>query len=1010
MGLTAFVIQGLIKLDDKDFKKSLSDAEGSAKSWGEKVSGVGSKIATGLKAAAVATGAAAAAVGKVAMSAVNAYSEYEQLTGGVETLFGTSAKNLKEYFKQTGITSKSSQEEVAASMKKYNMLVEAEKNVIDNAHKAYLTAGVDANTYMQTVTSFSASLLQGLGGDTVKAAQIADMAMIDMSDNANKMGTDMASIQNAYQGFAKQNYTMLDNLKLGYGGTKKEMERLLKDAEKIMKKNGQNVKYSINNLSDVYEAIHVVQEEMGITGTTAEEARTTIQGSTKMMQAAWMNLKIAMVSPDGNIGQAITDMVESVKVAAKNWIPAIKQALSGIGEVFKEIAPIIGEELPGMLNDLLPGLIEGATSLISSLAEALPGLISTIVPILVETLPGLITQVIPALAEGAVTLVTALAQAFIDNIGVLADAVVQIIDNLANKFKESDSPLLQMFAGILDGVKVAFQWFIDNKEIVVAAIGAILAAFVVSQVASFVASLNPLTIILTAIAAIATLIITNWEPISEFFTNLWNDITQAASMAWETISNALSTAWDTISTTAETVWNALGDFFSNLWKTISGAVKTAWNAISDFFSNLWKTISGAVETAWNAISDFFSNLWKTISGAVETAWNAIKDFFSNLWNTISGAVETAWNAIAGFFSGLWETISTVLTTAWNAIEGFLSGLWEGIKETATTIWNTLKDNVTTAINILRRSLETIWNAITSWLGTTWENLKTTATNVWNALKDAVTTAINVLRRSLETIWTAITSWLSTTWETIKTTASNIWYGIKDTIHTAINIARLTIENIWNGLVTFLSGIWEGIKTTASDLWNGIKDTILNAIRSAKTSLSVIWETIKLKAEQAWEAVSNAIKPWIDGIVQVINGVIGVVEDVLKWFGLLEDKDGQNLSSTTSEHTHTNTIINKVINEGSSGGHGFAKGDWTVPYDNFPAILHRNEMVLTASQARRYRDGEGGDVNYSALSSAIVGAIRQGLEGAQVNSYLDGKAVTDEVSRILGDDLSARRFA
>ena len=222
-----------ITCDTKEADKGIKQAEKST----SKLSSTMTKVSSGVKKAGAVIGSAiaasAVAVGKLGVDIVKAYAQYEQLTGGIETLFGTSAKSLEEYQKQIGINEKSTQKEIDASIKKYESLTKAQETIMKNAHEAFRTAGMDANTYMETVTSFSASLIKGLHGDTLKAAEYANRALIDMSDNANKMGTNIESIQNAYQGFAKQNYTMLDNLKLGYGGTKTEMERLLADAEKI---------------------------------------------------------------------------------------------------------------------------------------------------------------------------------------------------------------------------------------------------------------------------------------------------------------------------------------------------------------------------------------------------------------------------------------------------------------------------------------------------------------------------------------------------------------------------------------------------------------------------------------------------------------------------------------------------------------------------------------------------------------------------------------------------------
>ena len=303
---------------DKSFKSELDKAGSSA---GESAGGLfNAKFGTMLKGLGKLFGTLG--IGKMIADTISdsiqAYANYEQLVGGVETLFKESSDMVQAY-----------------------------------AKNAYKTAGLSANAYMETVTGFSASLLQSLGGDTEKAAKYADMAITDMSDNANKMGTSMESIQYAYQGFAKQNYTMLDNLKLGYGGTRSEMERLLKDAEKIS-----GVKYDINNLSDVYDAIHVIQTELGITGTTAQEASTTIQGSFNAMKASWDNLLVALADPEADFSAIFGEMVDSASTLLANAIPILGNLL---GEMIVK--------LPEAIEQLAPVLLDAIVRLILKVGE-----------------------------------------------------------------------------------------------------------------------------------------------------------------------------------------------------------------------------------------------------------------------------------------------------------------------------------------------------------------------------------------------------------------------------------------------------------------------------------------------------------------------------------------------------------------------------------------------------------------------------------------------------------------
>ena len=347
---------GLKKIDDK-LGSIAKKAGGSALNALKKMAGLT------FKGLAVGLGASATAIGAIVKSSVSAYADYEQLVGGVDTLFKGSSKIVQSY-----------------------------------ANDAYKTAGLSANQYMETVTSFSASLLQSLGGDTKKAAQYSNRAIIDMSDNANKMGTDMSMIQNAYQGFAKQNYTMLDNLKLGYGGTKEEMERLIKDASAmtdVQKKLGITVDSNSMSFGNIVNAISVMQEKMGIAGTTSKEASSTISGSLASMKSAWSNLMPALIQGGDQFDQCVDNLIDSIvgvedetgkRVGGviANLKPAITKAIQGAGELVTELAPIIEAEFPQLAKDLLPPLIEATVSLAKGLISALPTIIKTIAESIVD--------------------------------------------------------------------------------------------------------------------------------------------------------------------------------------------------------------------------------------------------------------------------------------------------------------------------------------------------------------------------------------------------------------------------------------------------------------------------------------------------------------------------------------------------------------------------------------------------------------------------------------------------
>lgn len=342
-----------------------------------------------------ATGVAAASAGIAALTkeSMAQYAEYEQLVGGVETLFKESADTVMGY-----------------------------------AENAYKTAGLSANEYMDTVTSFSASLLQSLDNDTAQAAEKANLAIVDMSDNANKMGSSMESIQNAYQGFAKQNYTMLDNLKLGYGGTKEEMERLLEDAEKLS-----GIKYDISSFSDIVDAIHVVQTEMGITGTTAKEAATTIQGSINATKSAWTNLLTGIADENADVGQLVDNLVDSASTAAENIMPRIEQILSGVGDLVAKLVPTIAERIPQLISDVLPNLLQAGMDAIAGVAQgigdALPDLIQCALDAILTFAEGL-SQNVPQMVPAIIEIITEIAATLLDNLDRIVETAGDIINAL----------------------------------------------------------------------------------------------------------------------------------------------------------------------------------------------------------------------------------------------------------------------------------------------------------------------------------------------------------------------------------------------------------------------------------------------------------------------------------------------------------------------------------------------------------------------------------------------------
>ena len=394
-----------------------------------KVSDITDKIGGGLKTAAnigvkAITAASTAIVGLTGLAIKN-YAEYEQLVGGVETLFGNSADRLMGY-----------------------------------AEKAFMTAGMSANEYMSIATSFSASLLQSLEGDTKAAADYADMAMQDMADNANKMGTSIDIIQQSYQSFARGNYAMLDNLKLGYGGTKAEMERLIADAAEL----DESVKANDMSFGNLVKAIHAIQEEMGITGTTTREATETISGSLMMAKAAWSNLVTGIADDNADFEKLIDNFVESVGFAAGNLLPRIEVALIGVGNLIETVFPVIMDRIPSIITNTLPSILASAGNIVMTLVDGIianaPMILETAIDIVITLANGIaqaLPELVPAIADLILYLVEVITKP--ETLSALFDAALAIVKALAQGLVKSIPTLLKaggkLAKGIVNAVKSA---------------------------------------------------------------------------------------------------------------------------------------------------------------------------------------------------------------------------------------------------------------------------------------------------------------------------------------------------------------------------------------------------------------------------------------------------------------------------------------------------------------------------------------------------------------------------
>ena len=428
-----------LRLDKSEYEKGLKGAE-------EDASGLGSKIASGLGTAAKVTASAIAAgsgaIIALTKSATDAYANYEQLEGGVKKLFGDASDEMMQY-----------------------------------ASNAYRTSGMSANQYMEQATSFSAALINSYEGDASKAAAQADKAMQAISDNFNTFGGDIQNVQNAFQGFAKQNYTMLDNLKLGYGGTKTEMQRLIDDANEYASSIGEASDLSIENFGDIVEAIDLIQRKQGIWGTTTKEATKTVEGSLNMLKASWENLITGFANPDADLDALFDNMVESAGYAFDNLMPVIERSLTSIGKAVERIVPYISEMLPALADDMLPPLLSAATTLVAGLADALPSIVSVlagVAPDIINTLITALLDNLPTVLLAGLDIIVAIANGITESLPELIPRVVEVIVQIVTTLAENAPMLVEaaltLMIALGSGLIKAIPTLIRNVPKIVSAI------------------------------------------------------------------------------------------------------------------------------------------------------------------------------------------------------------------------------------------------------------------------------------------------------------------------------------------------------------------------------------------------------------------------------------------------------------------------------------------------------------------------------------------------------------
>ena len=576
--LNLFDLFARIILDTSDYDDNLDEASRNTESFADKLK---TGLTTAAKVGAAALTAAATGVAALTKSSIDQYAEYEQLVGGVDTLFKDASDTIQQY-----------------------------------AANAYKTAGVSANIYMEQATAFSASLIQSLGGDTQAAAEYANQAIMDMSDNANKMGTDIESIQQTYQSLMRGNYAMLDNLKLGYGGTKSELERLVSDAEKLTGQALDPAKFS-----DVITAIHAVQENLGITGTTAKEAATTIEGSVGMMQAAWTNLITGIGDSNADLDTLIENFASSVGTAADNVLPRITQILSGLGMAIQQLAPIIAEQLPTMVSSILPSLVNAGSQLLVGL---ITGIVSA-APQLVAAVPGIISGFVNALAENGPTLLA---------------SGQQLLSMVSSGIVEGFPVILEdgtiLLTNLIDGIMSALPDLIARLP------------EIITGITNFISENLP-NIVNSGIQILQSLI-----------TGIINAIPSLVS-ALPKIMNAIVNG---IKSLMGSVVNVGKNIVEGIWQGIQNMASWIKNKVKNFFGGIVDSVKGllGIHSPSTVFADMGRNMALGMGEGWDSEFSKIKGQIEGGMNFQTGSVDFASSALGRSQTGLTGAINSVAAT------------------------------------------------------------------------------------------------------------------------------------------------------------------------------------------------------------------------------------------------------------------------------------------------------------------------------------------------------------
>ena len=898
-------------MDTSDLDKGLKGAESKLSSFSGVV-GSGLAGTAKLGAAALATTAtvavgAATAVAAVAKQSADAYAEYQQLQGGIQTLFNDGGKAAAKYRAELEATN-ATEAEIARAMANFE---DPTATVMKNAANAYKTAGMSANQYMNTVINMAASLNKATG-DMEESTKLADMAITDMSDNVNKMGTTMEMVENAYRGFTRGNFTMLDNLALGYAGTKEGMQELLADAEKIS-----GIKYDISSYADIVQAIHVVQTEMGITGTTAAEAADTISGSAGALAAAWDNLILGLADKNADLGELINNVVESAKTAFTNILPVFTQAIHGIGDLVGQIAPVIADELPGIIDQVLPPLIDAASSLISSVIDAIPGLlgvleqnsemlISSLLDIinntLIDSISSSLPDLIPAITDGlskaldaltsadtitklansAVTLMQSFTAGIIKAIPTLLKTLPTLLGNLVSGYfgaigemmkvssDRTSNPIIEAFQSLfseetMNDILESIKGAITMSGDALVELGGVFLDF-------FSSALNEMSESDETSEGIMSLVMSTIDQLFVFLEDYLQEFEQKMipimEKLWPTIIRLVGKMFEKVAEIVGVIAPYITQIVSGLTKVLvdSGTLQILITGWVDVFKAIVKALPDIIKpllmSVPSIIVDLSTAFIDCIPDLIECGFEIIAAIVTAIPDIIKALVDEAPNIIDALIEGFTQNDLTqkyveVFTDVWNAVkstgESKLVEIWEGIENKIHEVYASVLEILWPVLDIILPFLDAVQNLFES-LG---RLVAVIFALIWQKIKD-----------DLEKVWSKI---------------QEVWQAIIDFISPILDDIKAKVEEIWNGIVDFLTPVIDVLKTIIDEAFQFIYDNAVQPLLNLKDKVEEIFNGIKdfiLEfVDGALDWGGDMINNFAQGITNGLDTLTGAIDDI-----------------------------------------------------------------------------------------------------------------------------------